>query len=587
MARRPPRPATIDDLEFRPQQPVVWFSLRELARTLRHLAISTTLGIYSDKRELLGAMPSSGVLDLSDRDEIWFDYVADLGDGFDATYSIASLITADVDLADPDGVTHATRQGRLLVMGGDEVYPYAAIENYEHRTIGPYTAALPSRRGAARDLVAIPGNHDWYDGLTAWLRMFAQGKNIGGWRTHQTRSYFAVRLPHGWWLWGIDVQFDSYIDAPQLEYFSDVAGQVAPGEQIVLCCATPEWVDAHRNDPESYRNLDYFERKIIAPTGAHTRIAMAGNAHHYARYHAPDRDLHRITSGGGGAYLSATHDLPDAITLPPAASTDPRKSEPVVDLHRVAAFPDVATSRRLGHGVWRFAAHNRGFAALLGVLYVVYAWTAAAIMRDATAPPASAQALADAWNAYAVAIGDMGFAEALLGLVGRAPALTVSLALFAGLLVLSKRRGWRRWLVGTTHALVHAAAIVVCVRLAFVTVAPLDTAVRPLAGAVVVYVLGVVVGPLVLAGYLSFGDRFGRNVNEQFSSMRIEDHKNFVRCHVGDDGALTLYPIGLERIARAWTTAPDDADDQPLLRPAEPLEPHLIERPIRLESTGP
>ena len=82
-----------------------------------------------------------------------------------------------------------------------------------------------SPRPSAPRLFALPGNHDWYDGLTSFLRVFAQQRPFGGWATEQTRSYFAVSLPQRWWLFAIDTQFDDYVDAPQLEYFHDAAKQ--------------------------------------------------------------------------------------------------------------------------------------------------------------------------------------------------------------------------------------------------------------------------------------------------------------------------------------------------------------------------
>src|SRR5437870_3574246 len=86
---------------------------------------------------------------------------------------------------------------------------------------GPFGSALPcAPEDAHPDLFALPGNHDWYDGLTGFLRIFCQGRWVGGWRTGQTRSYFALKLPHRWWLWAIDISFDAFIDRPQLEYFA-------------------------------------------------------------------------------------------------------------------------------------------------------------------------------------------------------------------------------------------------------------------------------------------------------------------------------------------------------------------------------
>ena len=108
-------------------------------------------------------------------------------------------------------------------MGGDQVYPTASYDEYSNRLLKPYEAALPHVPALeAPDLYAIPGNHDWYDGLSNFSRIFCQKKWIGGWKTRQRRSYFAVKLPHNWWLWGIDIQLEGYIDEPQLNYFYEI-----------------------------------------------------------------------------------------------------------------------------------------------------------------------------------------------------------------------------------------------------------------------------------------------------------------------------------------------------------------------------
>ncbi len=104
--------------------------------------------------------------------------------------------------------------GAYLILGGDEVYPVGSPREYESRFIGPYKAALPWTSTEHPCMLAIPGNHDWYDGLTGFMRVFGQERWIGGWQTRQRRSYFAVGCRSGWWLWGIDIQFDTYIDAP-------------------------------------------------------------------------------------------------------------------------------------------------------------------------------------------------------------------------------------------------------------------------------------------------------------------------------------------------------------------------------------
>ena len=126
--------------------------------------------------------------------------------------------------------------------------------------------------------------HSLGTGVTAFLRTFAQGRPIGGWRTEQTRSYFAVELPHRWWLYALDTQFDAYLDAPQLLYFAAAAEELQPGDAVILCCAKPAWVAAGQGSPEAYDTIEFFDRTIVRPRGASIRLMLSGDSHHYARY---------------------------------------------------------------------------------------------------------------------------------------------------------------------------------------------------------------------------------------------------------------------------------------------------------------
>src|SRR3712207_7024988 len=91
--------------------------------------------------------------------------------------------------------------------------------------------------GAAPELFALPICHDWYDGLVNFTSIFCRQRSIGAWRTSQARSYFALRLPHRWWLWGIDLQFGDYLDEPQIAYFREAAEAMEQGDRVVLCMA--------------------------------------------------------------------------------------------------------------------------------------------------------------------------------------------------------------------------------------------------------------------------------------------------------------------------------------------------------------
>ena len=98
----------------------------------------------------------------------WIDYVADVGDGFESTYAIAYLLAQDnLDVRQAGRLRH----GEILIMGGDQCYPQATREDYKKKLLTPYnwafTVANPDRK-----LFALPGNHDWYDGLNSFDSLF-------------------------------------------------------------------------------------------------------------------------------------------------------------------------------------------------------------------------------------------------------------------------------------------------------------------------------------------------------------------------------------------------------------------------------
>jgi len=182
---------------------VQWFDPVILADAALRVVLSSVFGAYSDKREMQAAIePPPHEYGPGADGTLWIDFVADLGDGFDSTYAVASLLGQErLELAGGDGPPELPR-GRVLVMGGDEVYPSPTREDYEDRFRGPYAAALPwAPPASAPDLFAVPGNHDWYDGLTNFLRFFAAA---GGWAAGRPVSDAAtsrcvLRITGGCW----------------------------------------------------------------------------------------------------------------------------------------------------------------------------------------------------------------------------------------------------------------------------------------------------------------------------------------------------------------------------------------------------
>ena len=585
MADPPRRPTSESAAELgftRVERMTPWLSPAHIVATERRKKMAARFGAYSDKREVEAALAVLPPAAPTEDGEMWVDFVADLGDAFGPTYAIASLLALPaLDVTGPGGEVHATRRGQVLVMGGDEVYPVASIPAYENQTLGPYRAALPYVDDDPPHLYAIPGNHDWYDGLTAFLRVFCVPRWVGGWRTQQTRSYFAVQLPHRWWLWGIDTGLDGYVDEPQLRYFDETVGsRIEAGDSVILCTPAPTWVKAQLGRPDSYTALDALERKVIRPRGAEVRLALTGDLHHYAHYlrtdaPSPSAPARKLTSGGGGAFLAATHHLPETLALPPADSRDPAKSTPPTSWRLERAYPSKDESRRLR---WRIAAlpvDNPGLAAAMGGVHLAFAWMAQAVVRSGG-------------DGFSGPITDLSYGGLVRALARSPLAVAVTLVLVVGLAGFTKATTpARKWGLGLAHAAVHVAAIVVVIELAAAVCSglELDGAAFTAVFLVLVGIGGALAGSWVLAAYLLVADGvFGLNDNELFAAQRNRDRKSFLRLHLAGDRVLTVYPVGVDRTPRRWRLRREGSDDAPWFEPEDgPVTPHLIEDPIRVE----
>src|SRR5207244_7681486 len=105
----------------------------------------------------------------------------------------------------------------------------------------------------------------------------------------------------------------------------------------------------------------------------------------------------------------------------------------------------------------------------------------------------------------------------------------------------------------------------------------------PLLAAAVIYVpVSGLVAAEVVSAYLLVASTAKVNLNELYAGQSIVDAKSFLRFHIGTDGALTIYPLAVDRVCRQWTVRPDDPVDQPWLRPVQPIRVRLAEPPIRI-----
>jgi len=483
----------------------------------------------------------------------------------------------------------ALPRGRMLMLGGDQVYPSATPEQYEDRFIGPFASALPRYEHPDKpDMYALPGNHDWYDGLVSFLRVFcAREGRVGDWNTRQRRSYFAVTLPNNWWIWAIDIQLDTYIDDVQLDYF--LKQQVAPGDKIILMTAKPAWVKAvpGRAEPPSWRYLSYFEERVVAAKEAKLVMTITGDLHHYARYEptgaGADDAPTRITAGGGGAYLSPTHTLKQTLDV---RSLDHDAS---VAYERAEIYPRGTESRRLSSGILKLALLNPSFAALLGGLYVLLGVAMLGALNAGEAPLLESAA------------GFAAFISAAAGGMSIILALVLFAGVFAGTDVkpdaLETKRAKRarvqaaKVLVTVVHGLIHLLVAAGLVYLA-VSIAP-DGApiVAWLLAVVLLFAAGVAIGTTVYAIFLLAihkirGSKAPEAANMVFTGQSIADYKNLVRIRFAADGSVTLYPLGVDEIGRDWRYE-GPAGEGPRFEPrGTPPTVHPIDGPLKFDASG-
>ncbi|MDP8938084.1 MAG: metallophosphoesterase, partial [Actinomycetota bacterium] len=531
----PSRPSSESDLGFVRKHMVRWFDPHQLVDTAARVLLSGLFSSYADNREMQALVPAE-VPDRSGEPDLWLDYVADLGDGWNSTYTVARLLATEELELGWDGETHVTERGRILVMGGDQVYPVPKATEYENRFLGPYQAALPCVPGESPELFAIPGSHDWYDGLINFTSVFCRNRWIGGWRTSQGRSYFALKLPNRWWLWGVDIQFGDYLDEAQLQYFSDVcADQLQPGDRIILCMAKEVESGRKQADVHSDRDLEYLEREIIRPTGAQVLVYLKSGKHYYCRYQEEDGSRHHITSGGGGAFLHPTHTVPERMELPDGKDS--------LSYGRAAIYPSPSVSKGLRKRIWLLAPYNLPLAAVFGTVQVLLAFMLGLHLKD---------------RHVALGLGDLR--QALWESPTAFLLILLMLASLAGMVRLAHdASGVGRLLLGLVHSTLQLASVagVMIAASSLSSTLGLRGVWSLIVFLALIGLLGGVGGTVGMSGYLWATNCLGFHGNEGYAPLHHQDLKHFLRLHIEADGALTVYPIGVDRVGRKWQLCPD------------------------------
>ena len=370
----------------------------------------------------------------------------------------------------------------------------------------------------------------------------------------------------------------------QLAYFAEQ--KIGPGDKVILLTAKPSWIPAGdgRFEPATWKYLNYFEERMVRDSGARLSLTITGDRHHYARYEpsgeGADAAPTRLTAGGGGAYLSATHVLPEELKLKtlPRKQGDKLVQQPTVVNTREAIYPTDADSRKLSNGILKLAKLNPAFGRLIGLLYVAIGYSLLSGIDRGSDLHTDA-------NAH------------LSDFLSRSPGtmtIVLSLLLFGWLFggLDLKQSRIARMGIAITHSAVHLFVIAL-VAWATVNIAPDIWDARVfvlLIGGLAAFAVGSSVGPTVFAFCLWAvhkvrGPQSQENANQVFTGQSIIDYKNFLRLHLARDGALTIYPLGVDEACRKWDFADDP--DGPRFEPREqaPLV-HMIDRVLRFDASG-
>eukprot|EP00026_Physarum_polycephalum_P014047 Phypoly_transcript_14516.p1 GENE.Phypoly_transcript_14516~~Phypoly_transcript_14516.p1 ORF type:complete len:217 (+),score=43.00 Phypoly_transcript_14516:192-842(+) len=71
-----------------------------------------------------------------EKKDLWIDFVADIGDGFDSCYTVTYKQTRPtLDVKFDPNTTKTTKRGSVLILGGDLAYPIPSVEAYDLRRL--------------------------------------------------------------------------------------------------------------------------------------------------------------------------------------------------------------------------------------------------------------------------------------------------------------------------------------------------------------------------------------------------------------------------------------------------------------------
>jgi hypothetical protein len=528
---------------------VVWFGVSAFWGHLRHFVSAAIATEDIDSRDwmtpdapaeltarvarVLGGDENASTLVEALGRDLWIDYISDTGDDVSVSRAVARLVVERYELPDPEqpGQFLTAPRGELLLFGGDTAYPVATAQEITNRVLVPFNEALLGRDSVPRVLLGIPGNHDWYDGLDGFGRMFRQRPDdeleprpslfgvskpmleyyaewarefvlggkvekpkalvLSGYVPVQNASYFLLPLTPDIHLYGVDRQLKS-IDSRQKRFFSEWAREhPAASPWVLLPDPLFRFGGPSRTGTDMIQTLgfDFHARR---------HFLLSGDVHHYER--STEGGMLHVIAGGGGAFLH------------PA---------PVVGGRRRAErrWPNAAESRALLGGVpWKIARGRSGF--LPHIVFAILFGPAMSVgleLYDRTGVIAAAPVMMTLviTTIYALIGGVRRRWRLVLPRAFLAGAFTASLPILASLLV--------------KHALLRLHFVPTLFVVASAT-----------------FVLTLFAASYVFGFYLSHLTRRGIEHTQAFTALDHPGYKHFLRLRVRADGkGVDGYCIGL------------------------------------------
>ncbi|MFD1662961.1 metallophosphoesterase family protein [Streptomyces caeni] len=284
-----------------------------------------TRGRWVRQCEAEGA-PADKLIRRDDPDRFSFMVLGDTGEGDGPQYAVVP------------GFLKAGQDTRFAIVASDVIYPVGDAADYGTKFFRPY-------RDYPAPIYAIPGNHDWYEDLHGFMRVFCDAEPLApepaprpptrAWlrallwhRPHRVdeqrlseartlRSAPAQRAlqPGPYWaidagpvrIIGIDTGLLGTIDAEQGRWLREAARGPRPK---ILITGSPLYVDGeHHPCPiDGGGTVD----DIVRDPDHRFVAAIGGDIHNYQRYpvDVDGRTIQYVVSGGGGAFMHATHTIP-------------------------------------------------------------------------------------------------------------------------------------------------------------------------------------------------------------------------------------------------------------------------------------